>query len=193
MATTNAGKQREFDAWLGHLGFVLTPAPQGFEVDETGTTFAQNAVLKACALRAQCNIACIADDSGLCVDALGGAPGLYSARYSGEPDPALRDAANCDTLLAALKGQAGPMQRQAQFVCAIAYVPQQGPGLTFEGRLSGHIAAAPQGALGFGYDPIFVPDTQTQTMAEMGAETRYRLSHRAQALRLLCDYLTQGF
>lgn len=185
LATTNAGKRREFADLLAPLGFVLESAPADFDVEETGASFAENALLKAHALMQRTNLAAIADDSGLIVDALGGAPGLYSARYSQEPNPALRDAANRARLLREL-AKTKLSLRTARFVCAIALVRPEAEPRLFEASLEGYIPEQERGAQGFGYDAVFVPEGQTQTMAQLALDVRYQISHRAKALRMLC-------
>lgn len=184
IATTNADKRREFVDLLAPLGFVLEAAPPDFDVPETGATFADNALLKAQALMRTSGLAAIADDSGLVIPALDGAPGLFSARYSGETRPALRDAANRARVLRELAGVAD-MHRAARFVCAIALVQPQKKPRVFQASLEGRICNKARGQAGFGYDAIFVPCGQSKTMAEISHQLRYQISHRAQALRLL--------
>ncbi len=181
-ATNNRHKLDELRAILAPYGFaVLAPADLGLklEVEEDGATFAANAVKKAQAFAAAAGLPAFADDSGLEVTALGGDPGVRSARYAGEPTD---DRANLAKLLCEMQGVA---DRRARFVCVIALaVPGSGdtPG-TAEGEVRGRIIGAPRGSGGFGYDPVFVPDGFAETFAELPAETKNRLSHRANALR----------
>ncbi len=147
------------------------------DVEETGTTFWENAILKAQTYAARTGLPALADDSGLMVDALGGAPGVYSARYA--PTPAAR----IEKLLAALT-DVPDAQRTAHFVCVVALATPDGRLIAAEGRVEGKITFAPRGSGGFGYDPIFeLPNGQT--MAELSAEVKNTLSHRGRALERL--------
>jgi XTP/dITP diphosphohydrolase len=193
IATANPGKLREFQALLAGLPFA--PVAQGAlgvtAPEETGTTFAENALLKARHAAAVSGAAAIADDSGLEVDALGGAPGIYSARYAGETagarvDAAGVDAANNAKLVAALQGV--PFEsRRARYRCALVYV--DGPGdaapLHAQGVWEGYILEAPRGSSGFGYDPYFWLPALGLTAAELDPERKNRLSHRGTALQAL--------
>ena len=195
IATANPGKLREFQALLAGLPFAPF-AQEALGVtapEETGTTFAENALLKARHAAAASGAAAIADDSGLEVDALGGAPGIYSARYAGEAagsaaavDAAAVDAANNAKLVAALQGVAFEARR-ARYRCALVYL--DGPGdtapLHAQGVWEGYILEAPRGSRGFGYDPYFwLPDLKL-TAAELDPERKNRLSHRGTALQAL--------
>lgn len=155
------------------------------EAEETGETFEENAALKARYYGDAFGVACIADDSGLAVDALGGAPGVYSARYAG---PGASDEANVAKLLDAM-GAVRATDRTGRFVCVAAfYVP--GGGVHLErGEVEGVIADHPRGANGFGYDPVFVPNGKFQTFAEMDPEDKHALSHRGRALAQLRAHL----
>jgi XTP/dITP diphosphohydrolase len=158
------------------------------DVAETGTTFEENALLKARAVYHHTGLLTLSDDSGLEVTALNGAPGVYSARYAGSEKST---AANNRKLLEALAGV--PLnQRQAQFRCVVAIV---GEGLetTVEGIVRGHIAEAPRGEGGFGYDPLFIPEGYEKTFAELGEETKNQISHRAKAFRAAADFLAKKF
>ena len=184
LATGNAGKVKEFEALLGPGGFsLLTPGDIGFtdEIDETGTTFRANALIKARALAAYTNFPVLADDSGLEVDALGGIPGVRSARYSGpgEAAPGIpQDAANRAKLLKAMAGKA---DRKARFRCTLCYlVPGRDP-VFFDGVCEGEIAEGERGGGGFGYDPLFVPRGMGKTFGELPAEVKDPMSHRGQA------------
>ena len=179
LATHNAGKLREMGDILRGLGVeVVSPADVGchVEVEETGITFAENAMLKARAVCAASGLPAIADDSGLCVDALGGAPGVYSARYGGE---GLDDAGRYRLLLSNLRGQP---TRAAHFACAIACAFPNGDTLTAEGRCDGTIAYAPMGEGGFGYDPVFFVPELKKTFGQLTAEEKSAISHRGRAL-----------
>ena len=152
LATHNSGKLKEMSSILGKLGVqVVMPAELGITVDveETGTTFVENARLKAQAICQQAGLPAIADDSGLCVDALNGGPGVYSARYGGEE---LDDRGRYLLLLSSMRGAA---TRAAHFSCAIVCAFPNGDELQAEGRVDGTIAFAPMGEGGFGYDPVF--------------------------------------
>ncbi len=179
LATHNPGKLAEMKAILSGLGVeVLSPAEAGVEVDveETGTTFAENAMLKAKAVCAAAGLPAIADDSGLCVDALNGGPGVYSARYGGE---GLDDRKRCLLLLRNLRGQT---TRAAHFTCAVACAFPNGDALEAEGRCDGAIAFAPLGEGGFGYDPVFLLPEKGKTFGQIGPEEKSAVSHRGKAL-----------
>lgn len=180
LATHNPGKLREMSDILSHLGVeVVSPADMGItvEVEETGTTFAENAMLKAKAICAASGLPAIADDSGLCVDALNGGPGVYSARYGGE---GLDDRGRYMLLLNSMRGQT---TRAAHFTCAIACAFPDGKTLTAEGRCDGAIAFAPLGEGGFGYDPVFLVPEKGKTFGQLTAEEKSAISHRGKALR----------
>jgi XTP/dITP diphosphohydrolase len=194
IATANAGKLREFRALLADLPFAPV-AQAAFGVtasEETGATFAENALLKARHAAAASGAAAIADDSGLEVDALGGAPGIYSARYAGAAaeDAAAVDAANNAKLVAALRGV--PFEaRRARYRCALVYLT--GPGdtapLHTQGIWEGYILEAPRGAGGFGYDPYFWLPELELTAAELEPDRKNRLSHRGKAMQALRNAL----
>ena len=179
LATHNPGKLKERGTILSRFGVeVASPGELGIavEVEETGTTFAENAMLKAKAICAAAGLPAIADDSGLCVDALGGGPGIYSARYGGE---GLDDAGRYRLLLSSLRGQT---TRAAHFACAIACAFPNGDTLTAEGRCDGTIAFAPMGEGGFGYDPVFFVPELKKTFGQLSAEEKSAISHRGRAL-----------
>ncbi len=194
LATGNAGKQREFAALLAPLGIhIVTQAELGITgADETGTTFVENALLKARHASRASGLPALADDSGLEVDALDGRPGVHSARYAG---PSASDADNNARLLAELARlddpaahpAPAPASRRARFRCVIAYVRHADDPhpLIAEGSWEGHIATAPRGQGGFGYDPLFIPDGDTRSAAELPAAAKNAVSHRAQALSAL--------
>ncbi len=188
VATNNAKKRKELDSILHALGVeTVTPAELGIncEVEETGETFEENAMLKAKNGAILAGIPAIADDSGLMVDALGGRPGVYSARYGGE---GLDDAGRTLRLLCELKGVTA---RGAKFVSAIAYYANDGDCFTVRGECAGRIADAPHGAGGFGYDPIFYVPEYGMTYSEMDPELKNRISHRGVALARFCERLKQ--
>ena len=179
LATHNPGKLKEMGAILAQFGVeVVSPRDLGLTVDveETGTTFAENAMLKAKAICAAAKLPAIADDSGLCVDALNGGAGVYSARYGGE---GLDDKGRYMLLLNSLRGQS---TRTAHFTCAIACAFPNGDTLTAEGRCDGTIAYAPMGEGGFGYDPVFFVPELKKTFGQLTAEEKSAISHRGRAL-----------
>jgi XTP/dITP diphosphohydrolase len=185
IATANPGKLREFRALLAGLPFEqVSQASLGVvPVPETGSSFSSNALIKARHAAAETGSAAIADDSGLEVDALGGAPGIYSARYAGE---GADDAANNAKLLAALAGVPLP-QRRARYRCALVFVagPKDPSPLITEGVWEGFILVVPRGAGGFGYDPYFWLPELAASAAELDPAEKNRLSHRGTALRSL--------
>ena len=186
LATHNPGKLAEMKAILSGLGVeVVSPAEAGVEVDveETGTTFAENAMLKAKAVCAAVGLPAIADDSGLCVNALNGGPGVYSARYGGE---GLDDRGRCRLLLQNLRGQT---TRAAHFTCAVACAFPNGDTLEAEGRCDGAIAFAPLGDGGFGYDPVFLIPEKGKTFGQIGPEEKSKISHRGKALAAFAEKL----
>ncbi len=186
LASQNKKKLEEMNAILSDLGIeVLSEAQAGVdvEVEETGATFEENALLKAAAVMKASGLPAIADDSGLCVDALGGAPGVYSARYGGE---GLDDAGRSRLVLENVRGQ---LSRACGFVCAICCVFPNGDTLTARGECRGTLAYAPRGENGFGYDPIFFLPEEKKTFAQLTAEEKSRISHRGKALREFAQVL----
>ncbi|HEY4210668.1 MAG TPA: RdgB/HAM1 family non-canonical purine NTP pyrophosphatase [Steroidobacteraceae bacterium] len=190
LASGNAGKLRELTALLAPLGLELTSQNAlGIETPpETGTTFVDNALLKARFASRHSGLPALADDSGIEVDALGGRPGVYSARYAGE---GATDSQNLQKMLEELLGVA-PERRTARYQCVIVLVrdaddPQP---VIAQGAWEGRIIEAPRGAGGFGYDPIFVPAGFERTAAELTAEEKNAVSHRGKALRALIEGLT---
>lgn len=165
---------------------TLADFPNIPDIEETGDTFAENALLKARAVFQKTNLITLSDDSGLEVDALNGAPGIYSARFAGETKSA---AANNAKLLRELQN-VPDAQRTAQFRCVVAIVTPDFE-KTVEGIVRGKIIRAPRGEGGFGYDPLFVPDGYSQTFAELGAEVKNRISHRAKAFTAAKEMLKQ--
>jgi len=185
LATRNAGKVREFARFFAELGWQVEPVPADApEVIEDGETFSANAIKKAEEIAAFYNTPALADDSGLEVDALGGRPGVYSARYSGED---ATDARNNAKLLAELQGVPEP-ERGARFVSSIAFARPGQETLVSFGTCSGHILTEARGEGGFGYDPLFALPTG-QTLAEISLAEKNAISHRAHALRQLVDLL----
>ena len=201
IATGNKGKVAEFQTLLAPAGFtLLTPADIGFhgDVDETGTTFVENAFLKAQALSALSPHPVLSDDSGLEVEALGGAPGLYSARYadleSGPQGPWLDAAGNPLPQAVAnrtklLKAMEGRPDRRARFRCVLCYLAPGLPPAFFEGVCDGEVIEAERGGGGFGYDPIIVPKGYSQTFAELPGEVKDAISHRGRAVGLFLKSL----
>ena len=186
LATHNQGKLAEMRAILSKLGVeVVSPADVGVTVDveETESTFAGNAMLKAKAVCAASGLPAIADDSGLCVDALNGGPGVYSARYGGE---GLDDRGRYMLLLNSMRGQT---TRAAHFSCAVACAFPNGDTLTAEGRCDGAIAFAPLGDGGFGYDPVFLIPGKGKTFGQLTAEEKSEISHRGRALAAFAEKL----
>ena len=187
LASNNQGKLAEFDQLLSPLGFALrTQGELGIaEADEPFATFVENALAKARHAARQSKLPALADDSGVCVPALGGAPGVFSARYAGEPKS---DAANSAKLIADLAGHA---DKSAYYYCVLVYLrhaddPQP---VIAEGRWQGELIAAPRGQGGFGYDPHFWLPALGKTAAELSAQEKNQLSHRGQALRMLVGKL----
>jgi len=183
LATRNAGKITELRRILAGFEVVgLEEYPDAPEVAETEPTFAGNALLKARAIAACTGLPAVADDSGLCVDALNGMPGVLSARWSGRFGDAAgdKDRANLELVLDQLADVA-PERRGAHFACAAALALPDGTERVVEGRMRGRIIDAPRGTGGFGYDPIFVPDGESRTLAELSPEEKSAISHRGKA------------
>lgn len=182
MATNNHGKQKEIRELLSDLGLeLITPSQMGLvlDVEETGATYAENATLKATAFARATGLLSLADDSGLEVDVLEGAPGLHSARYA--PAPGAGDAGRRAYLLQQLSEKPKPWL--ACFRCTVAVADPQGALWLSEGSCQGHIIPEERGQNGFGYDPIFLLPDLGLTMAELTMEQKNQLSHRAQAIR----------
>jgi XTP/dITP diphosphohydrolase len=189
VATRNSHKLRELAEIL--TGIELVPLPAGVDLPpEHGETFAENALAKARAARAATGEAAIADDSGIEARALGGRPGVRSARYAGEH---ATDEENLALLLHELDGAA---DRHVAYVCVVAYVGEAGTEAVFEGRCEGELAPEPRGSGGFGYDPAFVPDDtgpgDQRTMAELSPDEKHAISHRGRAARALAAALEHG-
>jgi len=188
IASSNKGKIREYSQLLLPLGYeVISAKDAGVDIDveETGSTFAENSALKARAIYALCHECVLADDSGLCVDALDGAPGIYSARFGGLDT----DEARCELLLEKLKGIPDE-KRTAHFVCTIHFIYADGREVAVEGRVNGMIAHSPSGDNGFGYDPVFLYNGIS--FADVGSDVKNEVSHRANALKALLSELEKG-
>jgi len=185
LASANPGKLRELAALVAPLGFELLPqSALGIDpVPETGTTFRDNALLKARHAAQAARLPALADDSGIEVDALGGRPGVRSARFAGE---GASDTANLALLLAELEGVAEP-RRTARYRCAVVWLrsADDPAPVIAQGTWEGRIARAPRGSGGFGYDPAFIPAGEARTAAELPAQEKNQVSHRARALRAL--------
>ena len=189
LASGNKGKVREFNEMLGGLQFEVVPQGEFAvpEIEETGLTFVENAILKARNAAMHTGLPALADDSGLEVDALQGAPGIYSARYSG---PGSTDARNVDKLLEAL-AHVPEAERTARFQCIIVYMrhPSDPTPIIAQGSWEGRIAFERSGSGGFGYDPVFHVPELGRSVAELNADEKNSRSHRGQALRRLLDSL----
>jgi XTP/dITP diphosphohydrolase len=192
IASRNEHKIDEMRRILNEAGLSLDLVgiqefPDLPDVDETGETFAENALLKAREICAFTGLPAIADDSGLCVDALGGMPGIFSARWSGTHG---NDLANLQLLLAQISHVASD-RRTASFRCAAAIVTPSGAEKVVEGVMAGRLIDTPRGANGFGYDPIFIADGYSITTAEMDSASKDAISHRGRAIAALAPTLSQ--
>lgn len=187
-ATHNTNKAKEINDIIGPSFQVLTLSDIGYNkaIIENGDSFAANAMIKAKAGFNHSGMACFADDSGLKVSALNGAPGIYSARYAGKPK---NDQKNIELLL---RNMLDISDRRACFVTVICFKNAQGI-YTFEGICNGHIAHEPRGNSGFGYDPVFIPDGYQQTFAEMEPALKNQISHRAIALQKFIRFLQTNY
>jgi XTP/dITP diphosphohydrolase len=189
LATKNSGKVVEFRRLLEELGATnlevvgLDAFPEIGDIEETGATFEENSLLKARTICKLTGLPALADDSGICVDALNGAPGLYSARYSGNGD-----AANNEKLLAELN-DVPDEKRTAYFICVAAFVRPDGFEKVEEGRFYGKILHQVIGKGGFGYDPLFQPDGLNCSSAELSAAEKDAISHRGKAMRAIAPYI----
>jgi len=192
LATGNAGKVRELASLLADFGLdVVAQTELGVSsAEETGLTFIENAILKARHAAQVTGLPAIADDSGLAVNALGGAPGIYSARYAGED---ASDQQNLEKLLVALK-DVPDTERQAQFHCVLVYMrhAEDPTPLVFHGSWDGIITHTPAGKGGFGYDPIFYVPGEGKTASQLTREEKSAISHRGQALKLLLEAMRNG-
>ena len=189
LASNNAHKLTEFQAIFADMGIeIISQRAAGcvFEIDETGETFEENAYLKAKAVTDALGCAAVADDSGLVVDALGGEPGVYSARYG----PG-HDASDADRYNYLLNKLGDEKNRSARFVCCICCTMPDGTVLRSRGECEGEIMHGPKGDGGFGYDPVFKPDAVERGMAELTPDEKNAISHRGKALRLLAKKLEE--
>lgn len=184
-ASHNQGKITEIRQILTPLGIKIISADEENlpDVEETGVTFEENAALKAVTIAKLKNVPCLADDSGLCVDALDGRPGVYSARYA--PN---RDFKKAMEMLLAEMQVSKNQSRDAHFSCVIVLGYPDGSYKAFEGRVDGKIAFKARGESGFGFDPVFVPDGYEKTFAELGSEVKNKISHRGRALQKLTAF-----
>jgi XTP/dITP diphosphohydrolase len=192
LATHNAHKVEELRRILGDAGLPvelvgMDAFPDVPDTAETGVTFAENALLKAHAVAAATGLPAVADDSGLCVDVLGGSPGVFSARWSGTHGD---DAANLALLLAQVSDVPDD-RRGAHFACAAALALPGGVERVVEGRLTGVLVRERRGSNGFGYDPVFVPDGESRTTAELEPEEKDAISHRGRAFRGLVPHVAE--
>lgn len=188
IASNNQGKINDFKTIFPKANVIgISEIAPDFDVEETGTTFEENAILKAEAASKQLNKIVIADDSGLSVKALNGEPGIYSARYAGAQK---NDQDNIEKLLTNLKGIE---DRAAEFVCAIAVSEPGKETVTYEGKAPGEIIYEPRGENGFGYDPIFFVPSQDRTMAELTAAEKSAISHRGNAIKLMNEDIGERF
>lgn len=189
LASGNSGKLKEFNQLLSPLGLDVRPQAEFgvHDVEETGLTFVENALLKAREASRVSGLPALADDSGLEVDALNGAPGIYSARYAGEPKS---DERNNEKLLAALS-ECAEGQRTARYWCVLVYLrhAEDPVPVIVQRSWEGEVLAHPRGEGGFGYDPLFWLPDQGMSVAELPSETKNRLSHRGRALHALVDIL----
>lgn len=192
LATHNSGKLEEIANLLAPLACEVTsagalglPSPE-----ETGQTFHENTAIKARAAMEATGLPALADDSGLCIDALHGAPGVYTADWAGEP----RDYANAFARIRAELAAHGVREENpaAKFVCVLALAMPGGALHYFEGEVRGRLAFPPRGAGGFGYDPVFMPEGYDQTFGELPPEAKRNLSHRARAMQALIAFLREG-
>jgi XTP/dITP diphosphohydrolase len=186
LATRNQGKIVELRRILDGIDVIgLDEYPEAPDVPETELTFAGNALLKARAIAAHTGLPAVADDSGICIDALNGMPGVFSARWAGRHGD---DEANLDLLLAQIS-EVAPPHRGARYVCVAAIAWPSGDERTVEGHLIGKVIGERRGTNGFGYDPIFVPEGETRTTSELSPEEKDAISHRGKAFRALAEGL----
>ena len=186
VASHNDGKIKEIKAMLAPFNIEVQSAKELHlsDVEETGTTFEENAKIKAQGISLMCGLPCLADDSGLCVDALDGRPGVYSARYA--PN---RDFDKGMSILLKEMSESKNKSRKAHFSCCLALAMPNEKTKIFEGKVEGEIADKPSGKSGFGYDPVFIPEGYTQTFAELGNDIKNKISHRGRALEKFINEL----
>ena len=193
VATHNKGKLREFRDLFDPLGIAVASSSElgVSEPEETGSTFEENARLKAVATAAATGRFALADDSGLAVEALAGAPGIHSARWAGEPRDFYRAMSKVENELQAT-GAFARAQRRAKFVCVLCLANPEGAVQFFEGTVPGHLVWPPRGTQGFGYDPMFVPDGYDVTFGEMDPDNKHAISHRARAFAAFRAAIVEG-
>lgn len=187
-ATNNKGKLSEMKAIFADLGIEIISMHEAgidVEVEETGSTFEENSLIKAKSVSLLCDYPIIADDSGLCVDALNGAPGVFSARYAGE------NATDEEKIAKLLNELDGVEDRSARFVSVVTFVDTDGEQISARGTVEGHITFSPEGENGFGYDPIFYCDELGKVFATASADEKNRVSHRGRALNKLYQLLKE--
>lgn len=184
VASNNQHKLEEIEAIIGKYYALQSMASIGFveEIEETGTSFHENAAIKARAIFNRYGVDCLSDDSGLAIDVLNGAPGVYSARFAGEP---VNHEKNIDKVLFELEGKS---DRNARFVTVLCLI-RNGKEYFFEGEIKGKILEEKRGTNGFGYDPIFVPEGFDKSFAELDAAQKNKISHRSNALAKMQEYL----
>lgn len=192
IATKNPGKAKEFKAFFKPHGIetisLLDFVEEHQDIEETGTTFKENAAIKAESIAAELNKPVLADDSGLIVDALDGRPGVFSARYAGEPKD---DQANIDKVLQEMT-DVKEENRTARFICVLAIANPREETIFKTGYCEGHIAHTKKGTYGFGYDPIFIPKGYVRSMAELPPEEKNFISHRSNAMKKLNQWLEKN-
>lgn len=188
IATSNAHKVEEFKQMLEPLGYQvksLLDLEEQIDIEENGATFEENALIKARAIHEKLHIEVVADDSGLMVNAMNGEPGIHSARFMG------RDTSYDIKNAYIIEQCAGKMDRECQFVCAIAYISANGEEQVFRGVVEGEVATQIKGEKGFGYDPIFFYPPYNTTLANVSEEKKNAVSHRGRALQMLLEYLAK--
>ncbi|MFB4166638.1 XTP/dITP diphosphatase [Virgibacillus sp. JSM 102003] len=189
IATKNPGKAEEFKTFFAKFNIkavsLLDLSQSINDIEETGVTFEENAAIKAEQIAKLMNKPVLADDSGLMIDALDGRPGIFSARYAGEPKD---DNANIAKVLAELEDTKEP-DRTARFVCVLAVASPDMDTVFKKGYCEGKISVSPKGSNGFGYDPIFIPKNCTKTMAELSSDEKNNISHRSNAIKQLEDWI----
>ena len=181
LGSSNPHKVKEINEIVGNADITFVLPPEGFDPDETGMTFAENSLIKARAAWELSHDWSLADDSGLCIDALGGKPGIYSARYAETPQKRIERV---------LKELNGVQNRKAHFICCMTLIAPDGSvALSCEGICAGSIIKEAKGTNGFGYDPIFLPEGYDKTIAELPEDEKNRISHRFKALEQVMEYL----
>ena len=194
IATNNKGKFSEIESLLNHINIKSVPTFQFnlAEPEETGTTFAANSLLKAKYYAAKTGLTALADDSGLCVEAMNGAPGIYSARFAKNSDGQDDFPAAFEKIFSEIEKNS-PQNFRAFFICNLSiFDPKTNFEISFEGRVDGNLTFPPRGDQGFGYDPIFIKNGLNKTFGEMAAEEKDQISHRADAFNKLVEWLKNG-